>query len=112
MTVIWTGFPWTDHGLAAEKKNKKVKEDTTRIRIGEDRINDAESIDISFVEGNKDKINKEKILKEKKGSLLLIGGIIIVVIFFNMSLSIVKFMSSLLFTLLIASSINKSIRVL
>ena len=69
----------------AEKKNKKVKEDTTRIRIGEDRINDAESIDISFVEGNKDKINKEKILKEKKDHSFLYGIIKTLVLFLIVS---------------------------
>ena len=53
--------------MAVKKtKTKKVTEDTTRIRVGEDRINDAESIDVSFVEGNKDKVDKEKLLKEKK----------------------------------------------
>ena len=57
----------------AVKKTKKVSDDTTRIRVTEDRINDAESIDISFVEGNKDKINKEKILKEKKDHSFLYG---------------------------------------
>ena len=69
----------------AEKKNKKVKEDTTRIRIGEDRINDAESIDVSFVEGNKNKINKEKILKEKKDHSFLYGIIKTLVLFLIVS---------------------------
>ena len=57
----------------AVKKNKKITEDTTRIRITEDRINDAESIDVSFIEGNKDKVNKEKLLKEKKDHSFLYG---------------------------------------
>ena len=57
----------------AVKKTKKITEDTTRIRITEDRINDAESIDVSFIEGNKDKVNKEKLLKEKKDHSFLYG---------------------------------------
>lgn len=65
----------------AVKKTKKNDEDTTRIRITEDRINDAESIDISFVEGNKNKINKEKILKEKKDHSFLYGIIKTLVLF-------------------------------
>ena len=52
-----------------EKKTKKKKEevkleDTTRIRVDDNRINDAESLDISFIEGKTK--NKERILKEKK----------------------------------------------
>ena len=65
----------------AVKKTKKVSDDTTRIRVTEDRINDAESIDISFVEGNKDKINKEKILKEKKDHSFLYGIVKTLVLF-------------------------------
>ncbi|MBR5370095.1 MAG: hypothetical protein IK137_02190 [Bacilli bacterium] len=64
----------------AVKKTKKI-EDTTRIRITEDRINDAESIDVSFVEGNKDKVNKEKLLKEKKDHSFLYGIIKTLVLF-------------------------------
>ena len=41
-----------------EKVETKKLEDTTRIRVTEDRINDADSIDVSFVEGNKNKVNK------------------------------------------------------
>lgn len=49
------------------KKKEEVKlEDTTRIRVTEDRINDAESLDVSFLEGKRKKRSKEKILKEKK----------------------------------------------
>ena len=65
----------------AVKKTKKVSDDTTRIRVTEDRINDAESRDISFVEGNKDKINKEKILKEKKDHSFLYGIVKTLVLF-------------------------------
>lgn len=70
-----------------EKKTKKSKktevklEDTTRIRVTEDRINDAESIDVSFVEGNKNKINKEKLLKEKKDHSFLYGVVKTLVLF-------------------------------
>ena len=54
-----------------EKKTRKKKEevkleDTTRIRIDNGRINDADSLDVSFMEGKKKRVNKEKILKEKK----------------------------------------------
>ena len=66
----------------AVKKSKKTLEDTTRIRVGEDRINDASSIDVSFVEGNKEKINKEKILKEKKDHSFLYGILKTLVLFF------------------------------
>ena len=62
------------------KKNKKL-EDTTRIRVTEDRINDAESIDVSFIEGNKDKVNKEKLLKEKKDHSFLYGILKTIVLF-------------------------------
>ena len=65
----------------AVKKTKKVTEDTTRIRVGEDRINDADSIDVSFVDGNQKKINKEKILKEKKDHSFLYGIIKTLVLF-------------------------------
>ena len=64
-----------------KKKVVKKLEDTTRIRITEDRINDAESIDVSFVEGNKDKVNKEKLLKEKKDHSFLYGIIKTLVLF-------------------------------
>ena len=68
--------------MAVKKsKDKKVDENTTKIRITEDRINDADSIDISFVEGNKDKINKEKILKEKKDHSFLYGIVKTLVLF-------------------------------
>ena len=65
----------------AVKKTKKITEDTTRIRVGEDRINDANSIDVSFVDGNQNKINKEKILKEKKDHSFLYGIIKTLVLF-------------------------------
>ena len=56
------------------KKNnsKKKLEDTVRIRIDDDRVNDVESLDTSFIDGKKkDKVKentkaKEKILTEKK----------------------------------------------
>ena len=68
--------------MAVKKtKTKKVTEDTTRIRVGEDRINDAESIDVSFVEGNKDKVDKEKLLKEKKDHSFLYGILKTLVLF-------------------------------
>ena len=54
-------------------KKEKVDENTTRIRIDGDRINDAESLDVSFVDGNKSKTNKAKILKEKKDHSFLYG---------------------------------------
>ena len=63
------------------KNTKKVVEDTTRIRITEDRINDADSIDVSFIDGNKNKINKEKILKEKKDHSFLYGILKTLVLF-------------------------------
>lgn len=55
--------------MAKKVENKKTKklEDTTRIRVDDNRINDADSLDVSFIEGKKKKkANKEKILKEKK----------------------------------------------
>lgn len=64
-----------------EKVETKELEDTTRIRVTEDRINDAESIDVSFVEGNKNKVNKEKLLKEKKDHSFLYGIIKTIVLF-------------------------------
>ena len=54
------------------KKTPKKLEDTIRIRIDDDRVNDAESLDTSFIDGkkrNKVKENtkaKEKILTESK----------------------------------------------
>lgn len=48
-------------------KKKNNLENTTRIRIDENRINDAESLDTSFLEGriqNKVNKDKEKLLKE------------------------------------------------
>ena len=68
--------------MAVKKtKTKKVTEDTTRIRVTEDIINDAESIDVSFVEGNKNKVNKEKLLKEKKDHSFLYGLLKLIVVF-------------------------------
>jgi len=50
-----------------KKKKEEVKlEDTTRIRVDDNRINDADSLDVSFMEGKKERVNKERILKEKK----------------------------------------------
>lgn len=54
--------------MAVRKVKEKI-EDTTKIRVTEDRINDAESLDISFVDGSK--TNKEKILVEKKDNSFL-----------------------------------------
>lgn len=65
----------------AVKKAKNVKENTTKIRITEDRINDADSIDVSFVDGNQNKINKEKLLKEKKDHSFLYGILKSIVLF-------------------------------
>ena len=68
--------------MAVKKsKTKKVSEDTTKIRVTEDRINDAESIDVSFVDGNKNKVNKEKLLKEKKDHSFLYGIVKTLVLF-------------------------------
>ena len=53
-------------------KQKKDNDDldvTTRIRIDENRINDADSLDVSFLEGKSKKINnskKEKILNDRR----------------------------------------------
>lgn len=79
------------------KKKKKPQKDnfenTTRIRIDDDRINDLDSLDTSFLEGRldkkvkKSKKAKEKILVEKKKTRIkwgLIGRILI--IFFSMFL--------------------------
>lgn len=79
------------------KKKKKPQKDnlenTTRIRIDDDRINDIDSLDTSFLEGRldkkvkKNKKAKEKILVEKKKTRIkwgLIGRILI--IFFSMFL--------------------------
>ena len=55
-----------------DKSIDKSLENTTRIRIDDNRINDAESLDTSFLEGRLDKKSKdniktkEKILKERK----------------------------------------------
>ena len=55
-----------------DKSIDKSLENTTRIRIDDNRINDAESLDTSFLEGRLDKKlkdnikTKEKILKERK----------------------------------------------
>lgn len=55
-----------------DKSVDKSLENTTRIRIDDNRINDAESLDTSFLEGRLDKKSKdniktkEKILKERK----------------------------------------------
>lgn len=68
--------------MAVKKtKTDKKLEDTTRIRVTEDRINDAESLDISFVDGNNKKTNKEKILKEKKDHSFLYGILKTMVLF-------------------------------
>lgn len=51
-----------------KKSTPKKLEDTVRIRIDEDRVNDAESLDTSFIEGKK-KVKsktKEKLLTESK----------------------------------------------
>jgi len=68
-----------------KKKEEVVKlEDTTRIRVDDNRINDAESLDVSFMEGKKKRVNKERILKEKKDHSfiysLLKGFVILLVI--------------------------------
>lgn len=58
------------------KKNDKELENTTRIRIDSERINDVDSLDTSFLEGRIDKKvknnrkAKEKILKEKRQVLV------------------------------------------
>ena len=52
--------------VVKKKKKEEKIEDTTRIRIDDSRINDADSLDVSFMEGKKNNVNKEKILKEKK----------------------------------------------
>ena len=62
-------------------KDKKVDEPTTKIRVTEDRINDANSLDVSFIEGNQNKANKEKILKEKKDHSFLYGIVKTLVLF-------------------------------
>ena len=55
-----------------KKSNDTKLEDTTRIRVDDVRINDADSLDVSFIDGrkskkvDKDKKAKENILKEKK----------------------------------------------
>ena len=69
-------------GSMAVKKTKKVTEETTKIRVTEDRINDAESIDVSFIDGNK---NKEKLLKEKKDHSFLYGILKTLVLFLVVS---------------------------
>ncbi len=70
-----------------KKKEEKKLEDTTRIRVDGERINDAESLDISFVEGKSKKTRKakEKILKEKKDHSFLYGIIKLLVIFLIVS---------------------------
>ena len=72
----------TTKGKKKQEDNKKL-EHTTRIRIDGERINDAESLDISFVEGKnkKTKKDKEKILKEKKDHSFIYGIIKLLVIF-------------------------------
>ena len=56
----------------SKKTTPKKLEDTVRIRIDDERVNDAESLDTSFIEGKKrkkvkeNKKAKEKILTEKK----------------------------------------------
>ena len=56
----------------SKKTTPKKLEDTVRIRIDDERVNDAESLDTSFIEGKKRKKvkennkAKEKILTEKK----------------------------------------------
>ncbi len=56
------------------RKSKKELEQTTRIRIDKDRLNDYDSLDTSFLEGRLDKkiksskVSKEKFYKEKKHS--------------------------------------------
>ena len=64
-----------------KQKVEKKLENTTRIRVTEDRINDADSIDVSFIEGNKNKVNKEKLLKEKKDHTFLYGVLKTMVLF-------------------------------
>ena len=60
-----------DNGNRREK-NKDISENITRIRVDSDRINDADSLDVSFIEGRKSKKIKknkkarENILKESK----------------------------------------------
>ena len=101
-------------GTKIPKKNKKQNdnsdnslENTTRIRIDSSRINDAESLDTSFLEGRLDKKvrdnnkAKEKILKEKKQ--IIFDFEIIKWIFFSLAflcvivLAIVYFKNSPLF---------------
>lgn len=101
-------------GVKISKKTKKQNEgsdnsleNTTRIRIDSKRINDAESLDTSFLEGRIDKKvrdnskAKEKILKEKKQ--IIFDFEIIKWIFFSLAflcvivLAIVYFKNSPLF---------------
>lgn len=49
----------------AVRKNKKI-EDTIRIRIDDDRVNDVDSLDTSFIDGKrKEKVRSNKKVKEK-----------------------------------------------
>ena len=92
----------------SNNREKKELDATTRIRIDNDRLNDSDSLDTSFLEGRIDKRvknnkkAKEKILKEKKKSkinfkllrniigVLLLLCIIIVGIVFLINSDIMK----------------------
>lgn len=82
-----------------KKKIDKTLEDTTRIRIDDVRINDAESLDVSFIEGRKNKKvrennkAKENILKEKKDFSFIFS--VIKILFILIVLGVIIFLGAM-----------------
>ncbi len=60
-----TTKPVTPKKKGASHKIKEKLENTTKIRIDKDRLNDTSSLDTSFLEGRVDAQNKKKVLNSK-----------------------------------------------
>ena len=81
-----TTKPVTPKKKGASHKIKEKLENTTRIRIDKDRLNDTSSLDTSFLEGRVDAQSRKKVLNSKVSNkkhvdLTILRNIIVMVIF-------------------------------
>ena len=71
------------------KKIKETLENTTRIRIDKERLNDVESLDTSFLEGRVDAKSKKKVLNSKTSNrktidLTILRNVLLTVFFITL----------------------------
>ena len=81
-----TTKPVTPKKKGASHKIKEKLENTTKIRIDKDRLNDTSSLDTSFLEGRVDAQSRKKVLNSKVSNkkhvdLTILRNIIVMVIF-------------------------------